>query len=441
MPARTTAQTDVHQLLVELAPPPAGEDRAAWQRAALRDLEGLQDVLGRGLVSWATPEVQPRIARQLAARCAALGGAEPPALDRFLRVRLAPPSTAADLRTAWGDDGSHTITGSGDPGPQGRLEGAIKELARIPGEVLWQPNLGEPPGGMAVFDSPVWPASAGQGVRLAFLAPGYQRDHPDYRHLEVRDLRPPVRHDRGLGTWTLGVLAAQPIHAGLVGICPKVQPVFVRPWTERPGLGDLHSTADAAALACTVLQAGDVLLLAHAAAAGPVERDLATFAAIQLATALGIHVIQAAGDRALDLDGPEHQGLYDRSLRDSGAVMVTGYLRRPLPPPSAIRIWGAHGTRIDAHAPAPIYTTKPSGTHRHLVQWFQGSTAAATQVAGVVALASGAVQQQGGAPVDPERMRALLTATGTPAMMESDRAIAGTQPNLGALLKALGVPG
>jgi len=400
-------------------------------------LRNLQDGLGRLTVSWATPEIRPRVARTLTARLRATpDGASAPSLDRFLRVRLNPPFTAAELGEALDIPGLE-ITPSVEPGPQGRLEGAVKELARIPGEVLWQPNLSDPPGGLNVFGHPAWPAEAGRGVKLAFIAPGFQRGHPDYRHVEIQELRTPAHNDLGLGTWTLGVLVAQPIHQTLVGICPRVQPVFVRPWSDRPGMGAVHSTADAVALATTALEAGDVLLLAHTAAAGPAERDPATFAAIRAATALGIHVIEAAGDKPLDLDDPEHGGLFDRSERDSGAVMVTGYMRRPLPPPSPTRVWGAHGTRIDVHAPAPIYTTKPSGAHRHLVQWFQGSTAAATQVAGLVALASGVVRQRTGAPVDPATMRAKLTETGTPAMMEGDLEVAGTQPDLMALLEAL----
>jgi len=436
MPPRSKSRSPSQQLLVELSDPQSTDDR----KQILRHLRTLTDDLGRDMVSWAMPEVLPRTTAALIHRLEQLGQGADPSLDpgRFLRLRLNPPYAADDLLAAWGDGPPPTLTKRDDAAPDGSPDGAIKELARMPGEVLWQPNLGETPGGMAVFEQDLWPSQAGQGVRVAFLAPGYQPTHPDYRQLEVKDLRPPKRHDRGLGTWTLGVLFAQPIHEGLVGICPRAEAVFVRPWTERPGGGEHHSSADAVALACTALRAGDVLLLAHTGKALPAEGDPATFTAIHLATALGIHVVQAAGDDPHDLDDPEHGDAFQRAQRDSGAVMVTGYLRRPLPPPMiTTRIRGAFGTRVDAHAPAPIYTTKPSGTHRHLVQWFQGSTAAATQVAGVIAVASAAEQQRTGSPVTPARMRALLTATGTPAMMESDKAIAGTQPNLGALLEGL----
>ena len=81
--------------------------------------------------------------------------------------------------------------------------------------------------------------------------------------------------------------------------------------------------------------------------------------------------------------------------------------------------------------------SQDSGTHRHLVQWFQGATAAATQVAGVVAMVSAAEQQRTGAPIDPLRLRELLRATGTPARIDTDRPIAGTQPNVEALFEFL----
>jgi serine protease len=426
------------QLLVEL---PARSDsepeleHALAQRAeSLAQLRDLEDELGRGLVSWAVGEVDAEVLRRLA-RSSDPTPPQVAQLARFLRLRVNPPLTATDLRAAWTGGPVPGIFPGHDPADPLFPEGAIKELARIPGEVMWQPNLGEPPGGLAVFDHPGWPGRAGLGVKLAFLAPGYERKHPDYRELEVRELRPPT-HDKGLGTWTLGVLFAQSIHRGLVGICPRAEPLFLRPWTER-GSSLIHSGADAIALACTALEPGDVLLLAHTGLGPPTEDDPAAFVAIQLATALGIHVIEAAGDSPMDLDDEDHQGRYDRRRRDSGAVMVTGYLRQPRPPPSPTRVRGAWGHRVDCHAPAPIYTTKPSGTRRHLAQWFQGSSAAAVQVAGLVALASGAVRAERGAPVDPATMRRLLTATGTPAMMETDGPIAGTQPNLMALLEAL----
>ncbi len=429
-------------LLVTLPAPSDDTDEArlANQQAGLAQLRGLVDHLDRPMVAWAAAEIRRKPARLLAERRALLeaGATEVPDLTRHLRVRTNMPYGAADLLAAWGKGPTPTIAPCPDPADRDPPEGAVKELARIPGEVLWQPNLGEPPGGMAVFDTQPWPAHAGLGVRVAFLAPGYQHGHPDYRHAPITDLRPPDRNDRGLGTWTIGVLCAQPIHAGLVGVCPRAELLFVRPWTEQGAEGAIHSTADAIDVACTKLHPGDVLLLAHTGLALPAEADGATFDAIRVAVARGIHVVQSAGDAAVDLDDPEHGGLFDRSVRDSGAILATGYMRHPLPPPpQSTRIWGASGTRIDLHAPAPIYTTKPSGTHRHLVQWFQGATAAATQIAGVVALVSAAEQQRSGAPVPPLQLRALLRSTGTPARIDTDRPIGGTQPNVEALLAAL----
>lgn len=395
-------------LLLTLPPSPQDDDEArlAHQRAGLDHLRKLEGTMGRPMVAWAAPEFRRTPAQLLAQRRALVeAGAEGfPDLTRHLRLRTNMPHGATDLLAAWGEGPAPALTSCPDPADRDPPEGAVKELARIPGEVLWQPNLGEPPGGLNVFDTEPWPAHAGLGVRLAFLAPGYQPDHPDLRHTPVRDLRSPDRNDRGLGTWTLGVLCAQPIHAGLVGLCPRAELLFVRPWTRAGGEGAIHSTADAIDVAAAKLRPGDVLLLAHTGLALPAEADPATFDAIRMATAQGIHVVQSAGDAATDLDDPELGGLFDRSQRDSGAIIATGYMRHPLPPPpQSTRIWGASGTRVDLHAPAPIYTTKPSGTHRHLVQWFQGATAAAAQIAGVVALVSAAEQERTGLPVPPLR--------------------------------------
>ncbi len=428
-------------LLLELPLLPTVSDvrvRAEAQRQALSRLRDLSDPSDRPLVAWAAPELTRDTADLLDEhQDLTAAGVEVPDLTRYLRVRLNLPFEATDLLDAWGP-GVPTAHVLPEPPGRGGNPHATKELARMPGEVSWQPNLGPRPGGMAVFDSAWWPHKAGLGVKVAFVARGYQRAHPDYRHLQVRELHTPDPHQPGPGTWALGVLFAQPIHEGLVGIVPRASAVFSRPDTPRTGEGPVLSMADAVDRAATALDPGDVLLVALAPDDLPVEHDPATFAAIQLATARGIHVVEAAGDGETDLDDPSHAGRYDLALRDSGAILVTGYLRQPQPPPPApTRIRGSRGQRVDAHAPSPIYTTKPAGPHRHLVQWFEGSASASTQVAGVVALASSAVQQRRGEPVHPARMREALRVTGTEARIDADRPLCGTQPNLEELLEVL----
>ena len=411
-------------------------DPAAEQAAALARLRALCDPSERPLVAWAGPEFA-RGAAAFAAERRALARPELPDLGRWLRVRLNLPFGPRELLAAWGTPlaALHPCR----PAEAGaRAHEAAPDPARMPGEVVWQPNLGAPPGGLGVALVEGWPHQAGVGVRVGFAAAGYQRGHPDLRHVPVEELSEPDPDQAGLGTWIMGVLFARPLQEGLTGICPRAGAVFRQPLSAREGEGPVVSWADAVDALAAELAAGDVLLLAAAPGGLPVEDDPAAFDAIRLAVARGVHVVESAGDADLDLDDPARGGRWDRARRDSGAILVTGYLRQPLPPPPApSRIHGNRGSRVDAHAPSPIYTTRPAGEQRQLAQWFQGAASASAQVAGVVAFASAARKLATGEPVAPGSLRAALRASGTPARVESDRPSCGTQPDLPALLARL----
>ena len=54
----------------------------------------------------------------------------------------------------------------------------------------------------------------------------------------------------------------------------------------------------------------------------PAEDVQAVYDSIRLATAKGIIVAEAAGNGQMDLDQPFWRGRFDRSVRDSGAILV-----------------------------------------------------------------------------------------------------------------------
>ena len=54
----------------------------------------------------------------------------------------------------------------------------------------------------------------------------------------------------------------------------------------------------------------------------PIEWYSDIFAAIQTGSALGVFALEAAGNGSVDLDAPLYGGVFDRRVRDSGAIMV-----------------------------------------------------------------------------------------------------------------------
>ena len=112
----------------------------------------------------------------------------------------------------------------------------------------------------------------------------------------------------------------------------------------------------------------------------PVEWDPACYSAIETAKAPGLNVliVSSAGNIDTDLDDPIYQGLFDRSVRDSGAIIVAMSKvdsREPMPN-------STYGSRIDAHAPGSgLHTIALDDTYT----MFGGSSGAASVVGGALA--------------------------------------------------------
>ena len=198
-----------------------------------------------------------------------------------------------------------------------------------------------------------------------------------------------------------------------------------------------------------MLEAGDVILIeqqmcvcgrtcnAQCSGCGPVEWQQATFDAISLATAQGISVVEAAGNGAVQLDAPDCLGLFDRNVRDSGAIIVgagdpfhanacrsrrteAGSISRPGASSSPPPVTAICSIRRSASA-TPAASTAPPALRR---SWRRRSLAV-----------QGAQMAGGGDPLDPVSLRSLLTLTGD-AQDECDPPASkiGAFPNLPAAL-------
>ncbi len=162
----------------------------------------------------------------------------------------------------------------------------------------------------------------------------------------------------------------------------------------------------------------------------PLEYWRANFDAIAQATANGVHVVEAAGNGSVDLDDPVYGGAFNRSVRDSGAILVGASgatSREPL-------CYTNHGSRVDVHAWGEKVVSLGygdlSGTSENqaYTATFGGTSSAAPIVVGAVASLQGAANAAGLGPVDPRLLREVLRATGTP--QDSSEKQIGPQPDL-----------
>jgi hypothetical protein len=207
----------------------------------------------------------------------------------------------------------------------------------------------------------------------------------------------------------------------------------------------------------------------------PVEWRQEAFDAISEATAKGIIVVEAAGNRARNLDDPRYLRRFDRSSRDSGAIIVGSAQTQLMTPqdlsrcsllaaqPLAPLPSSNYGSRVDVQGWGSRVAATGSGdwpnlapsaflpplapvgaTDQYYLGGFGGTSAATGIVAGVVACIQGFLKAIGRPPLSPAEMRDLLVATGTPQKDIDwdgngtvDPRHIGPQPNLRAAINAL----
>lgn len=180
--------------------------------------------------------------------------------------------------------------------------------------------------------------------------------------------------------------------------------------------------ANAIILAINDGNPGDVILLetqmyvCGVGAYGPSEFDQTVFDAIQTATANGFVVVEAAGNGAVNLDRAECNNNINRSVRDSGAIIVgAGASARRVE--ARERLWfSSYGDRVDMQGWGNDVCTTGYGDKfkdpADAIDWtcwytgiFSGTSSASPIVAGAVANLQGIAKDVFGTPLLPFQVR------------------------------------
>ncbi len=171
----------------------------------------------------------------------------------------------------------------------------------------------------------------------------------------------------------------------------------------------------------------------------PVEWDLASFLAIQTATANGIIVVEAGGNGSMNLDSAIYGGWFNPS-HDSGAIMVGA----GVPGTHAPECWTNSGARINVQGwGSQIYTMGYFdlwwGTldcTQDYTATFGGTSGASPMIVSASASLQGIAKAKYGVTLSAAQMRALLPVGGTPQGAPTTRNI-GPMPNLVNAINAL----
>jgi subtilisin family serine protease len=260
---------------------------------------------------------------------------------------------------------------------------------------------------------------AGDTIVVADVEGGWVLDHeclPDGIPLSGVN-----REYRGHGAAVLSILADVDDSRGGLGIAHGCTPKAFSVWRHGPfGFGLHRFSAVMAAVAD--LAPGDIILLEIQVGMAscrngfiewlvnlPAEADLGLWVAIWLASALGITVIEAAGNGNHDLDC-RLPWLQRGSWTDSGAILVAAASSETNPTKVSYSNWG---TRVDCHswgenivcAGVCNCDEKTDGYRTN----FGGTSGAAAIIAGAAAAVQGRVLALGQEPLAPKALRALLS--------------------------------
>jgi subtilase family protein len=273
-----------------------------------------------------------------------------------------------------------------------------------------------------------WAFSGGDGkgnVRFIDLEQGWFLDHEDLAALEIPATGLNHWEYQDHGAAVLGIIAMQDNSVGGIGITPRAKVHVVSQWR----MDGSFNTADGIMAALDYLHFGDILLLEAQALdvfgteqMWPVEILDANFQAIRLANALGIIVIEPAGNGMYsagnDLDtfaNADGETVFNRSstfFKDSGAVVVAGASSSV---PHNRGIYSNYGSRIDCYAwgenvvTAGLFPRDSRGCTDTYSFDFGGTSSASAIIAGAAIAVQSITEAKYNLRLSPAQMRHILS--------------------------------
>ena len=300
-----------------------------------------------------------------------------------------------------------------------------------------------------IYVEDAWAEAGGDGatpqsdLQFIDLEQGWNLNHEDLQNVGITMLVPGIsKAFFGHGTSDLGIVVAEDNTLGCVGIAPHVASKrVVSEWRDTA----TFSTSKAIAAAVDVLHFGDVLLLEAQThypwmtpiySNVPVEVYSATFDIIRLGSALGIIIVEAAGNGGYRLDDL----IYPTKGRDSGAILVGAasltdpHYRYDQQRHSGRVGYTNYGSRIDCYAWGENIVTLgdgAAGTGNSEYTAGFGLTSGASAIIAGAALSVQGIAANNGYRLGPRQMRTILSdpATGTTSENPGVDQI-GVMPNL-----------
>lgn len=330
------------------------------------------------------------------------------------------------------------------------LPGSVQKQRFTPSYIESQGYLNTAPGGIDAKYAWQLGGGTGKNVTIVDVEYSFNQTHEDLKSVSVIGL--PMYNGFGddHGTAVQGMLIGKPNDFGVSGIAHGATSKFSSPCLD--SVCSYYIPAFAINVAQTNTAPGDVILVEQQTPAcglsyyGPLEWIQSVYDAIKTATASGRIVVEAAGNGELWLDQPACNDLFNKSVRDSGAIIVgAGATPSFVDGDRSRAYFSTFGSRVNVQGwgfgvVTTGYGDLQSGDPN---QWytagFSGTSSASPMVAGAAALLS-SIAKQRGSILSPTWLRSVLVMTGSPQQAVVGMPLSqhiGPRPNLKAALTKL----
>jgi hypothetical protein len=312
------------------------------------------------------------------------------------------------------------------------------------------------PQGVDADHSRLNPRARGAGIRIVDLEYDWNPFHEDLNLTWSSDLGG-TQFPRYTGfadehgTAVFGELVADDNSFGVTGGVPDAAMFGISPIQRLSSGGTSYRPAASLTYLSTILTRGDTVLIEQQTVGPnggtryvPLEWIQSVFDAFRVLNGLGVVVVETGGNGGENLDAAAFQGRFNRSVRDSGAIIVgagssTNHSRLSFSVYGSrvdLQGWGHNITTTGSNGNLQGGTT-PANINIRYTRSFGGTSGAGPIVTGAV-VAIQSYLKSGGRPLWTARqLRDLLNSTGTPQGGDTGQRI-GPLPNLRAALIAVG---
>lgn len=376
------------------------------------------------------------------ARVAAL---EPPAdLNLYYRVRTADAAAGVALWRALLDQ-PVVETAFPDTPPGYQADPVVPEAA-VPDDIPpptpdmsgEQTYFTAAPNGIDPRVSRVIPGGRGEKLQILDIETGLILNHEDVPQAVAANVIGPINSPTDHGLAVAGEMLADKNGYGVTGGVYRARYKF----HSHLSINWASSVNTAAANS----QPGDIIVLEvqlpcpSGGSVCPMEGRQDVFDAVRNATMAGKHVIAAAGNGNQNLDNPTFNNAFNRTVRDSGSIVVGATNAGTL----ARASFSNYGSMVDANGWGFNVTTTgytdrfyPNNDARQkYTSTFSGTSSATPIVTSAAAAVISAAKQQLGRTITIGEVRTLLRAHGT----DVPNGQIGKRPDLAQLFPAIGLP-